>query len=308
MKIDFYKKFLYTHKLKVIPAFCHVYGAFPDLRYKYSYTCQTRIPASISFMKEAFKEHADELQEKEIDFYFYSDDKVQDADRGRRLLKEPMVFAYSEIADEYPHVVPIPDYLYDSWPEVGIRSWDETIAKCEKAGSEGWIDNRCFWIGNTATHPTRAILCELGAQYPQYIAATSMHWNEEKRGKKREKLKSDKFVSLEDHTKYKYLVDVQGNGWSTRLKILLHMHRVVFIASRNPQNFFFPYLKDMENCVFVKEDMSDLVDKIKLLESDDALYRKIVSGCDQFAATYGSKAFAKDYFIKQVLRYGLKKL
>ena len=114
MKIDFYKKFLYTHNLKVIPAFCHVYGVFPDLKYKYSYTCQTRIPATISFMKEAFKEHADELQGKEIDFYFYSDDKVQDADRGRRLLKEPMVFAYSEIADEYPHVVPIPDYLYDS--------------------------------------------------------------------------------------------------------------------------------------------------------------------------------------------------
>ena len=106
---------------------------------------------------------------------------------------------------------------------------------------------------------------------------------------------------------YKYLVDVQGNGWSTRLKILLHMHRVVFIAKREPKDFSFPYLKDMENCVFVKEDMSDLVDKIKLLESDEALYRKIVSGCDKFATTYGSKAFAKDYFIKQVLRYGLKK-
>lgn len=80
MKIDFYKKFLYTHKLKVIPAFCHVYGVFPDLKYKYSYTCQTRIPATISFMKEAFKEHADELQGKEIDFYRMTRFKMQIGD------------------------------------------------------------------------------------------------------------------------------------------------------------------------------------------------------------------------------------
>lgn len=302
MKMNVFYRFLYRHKLMEIPAVLHVKGKYPNLTYSYSYSFQTRVSATISFIKNAFNKYEDLLRDKELDFYFYTDDKVSDADYRRCLLKSNKMFAYSGILSEYPNIIPVPDFIYDSWPEVGIDSWEDTIEKCLKAGEAPWRDSRCFWIGNVTTHPTRQILVELGEKFPKYICAPTMRWKDSRTGKK---LNSDKFVSLEDHTQYKYLIDVQGNGYSGRLKILLHMHRVVFIADRKPKDWFFPYLKDMENCVFVREDMSDLVDKIKLLENNDTLYHKIVAGCDSLVSTYLSKNYAEKYLVDSILSYGL---
>ena len=60
---------------------------------------------------------------------------------------------------------------------------------------------------------------------------------------------------------YSILIDIEGRGYSGRLKYLLWSHRPLLIVDRPHKEYFFEYLKEWEHFIPVKRDLSDLIDK-----------------------------------------------
>ena len=59
------------------------------------------------------------------------------------------------------------------------------------------------------------------------------------------------------------MVDVEGNGYSGRLKILLFSRRVVLLVQRPWSEFFQRHLQPWEHYVPVRRDLSDLKTRLQ---------------------------------------------
>jgi hypothetical protein len=104
------------------------------------------------------------------------------------------------------------------------------------------------------------------------------------------KIKINNFVPLAEHCNYKYLIDIEGIGWSARLKFLCFTKRVLFINERPYQEFWMDGLVDGENCIMVKRDLSNLIEKLEYVESNPELYNKLSNNLYEFA----EKTFTKE--------------
>lgn len=278
---------LFFLNLKKIPGLVRVYGYYPNLKYISEYNIQafeSRNLATIRMLKKMFERYKKDIKNGEyFNIYIYTGDRADEAELFRKKLNLKKIYAYSTMKKYYNKVIPIPDYMFDSWKESGMGSYKGLIKECQLEGDKNYIDERCFWIGSVKTHYTRNILIKLSEKYSNIILAIGMHWLSNETGKKQ---KTDKFVSLPEHAKYKYLIDIQGYGWSGRLKVLFWLKRPVFIVNRVHEEFYFKYLIDYKNCIFVKEDLSDLIDKIRTIEKDKDLYNNLSLEAQLFAKKY----------------------
>ena len=78
------------------------------------------------------------------------------------------------------------------------------------------------------------------------------------------KLNNNKYISIPDLVEtYSILLDIEGCGYSGRLKHLLWSHRPVLLVDRIHREFFFKYLKPWVHYIPVKNDLSDLIEKTK---------------------------------------------
>ncbi len=66
---------------------------------------------------------------------------------------------------------------------------------------------------------------------------------------------------------YKYVFDVDGNGWSARFRRLMSMHSVVFKASVYPE-WFSERVQPWVHYVPVQMDYSDLYDSLAFFAGD----------------------------------------
>ena len=208
------------------------------------------------------------------------------------------VFAYSSPKGE-KDVILIPDYSFVDWREVGINNHNNTCHEIAKAGENKPVYNKIFWIGNVKTAACRETLMEKWAE-SDFCELIGMNWKENGAGNMN---KSDRYVSLPEHTQYKYLLDVVGRGWSARLKYLLFTHRPLFIAERKFVGYYENELKSFVHYIPVKADFSDLRERYEWAEShyDEAL--KIAENAYNFAKENLTTEAAEEYFSKQILEY-----
>ncbi len=152
----------------------------------------------------------------------------------------------------------VPDFNFHGWPEVGIDDYDATIAEIDAAGLQPYTLNKVGWIGNTRTHRNRTLMVNIGNQHPKICDFSDMNWI----NSNTTKLNSTKYMSLPDLVRiYSLLVDIEGNGYSGRLKYLLWSHRPVLLVERPHKEYFFKYLVPWAHYIPVKNDLSDLIEK-----------------------------------------------
>lgn len=179
-----------------------------------------------------------------------------------------------------------PDFGFDSWPQAGILDYSTLTSQISEEGKKEPIYNKLFWIGNAKTHPIRDKFLEISANNTDLIEAYSTYVDQFVIDHK-----EVPYVSLQDHTKYKYLIDIEGNGYSGRLKILLFTKRLLFIQDRKWKEFYHFELKPYVHFIPVKNDLSDLLDQIKMVrEKGEDFYNEIVNNASEFAKnnlTYG---------------------
>ena len=172
----------------------------------------------------------------------------------------------------------IPDYTFSSWPEAGINSFINISNQIIQAGKKPFLYDKIFWIGNVATNKNREILYALSRQYREFFEV--YHTSVDQYILNKEKVP---YVSLPLHCKFKYLIDIEGRGYSGRLKFLLFSKRLLFIQERRYKEFFHFNLIPYIHFIPIKNDLSDLIDKYIEIRNDEALYEKITTNALNFA-------------------------
>lgn len=197
-----------------------------------------------------------------------------------------VVLGYCKLADQQ-NVILIPDFNFLGRPSIGADNYDKTCLQMCEASKVKPEYNTLFWIGNEVSHESRRILLEL-SQKDKRIEAYGMRW-----GKQDEKGEYDglaagaasasKYVSLVDHTKYKYLIDLPGYGWSGRMKSLMFSGRPLFIPDHDYYEYWHEDLVPFENYIPVKGDLSDLSQRIDWAEEHPKECEEIAKNAQDYA-------------------------
>jgi hypothetical protein len=183
--------------------------------------------------------------------------------------------------------------MFYSWEQTGCNDFATLCAEIEEAGKTEPIYNKIFWIGNSTTHPSRHILPEL-AQKKEVFEFIAMNWIREKSVGNRHA--ATQYVSLPDHCKYKYLLDIRGNGWSGRVKFLLFSQRPLFYVERNVIGWQEEGLEAFKHYIPVKSDCSDLEEKYQWAEANPDKCKEIAQNALDFAKQkYSEENILKEF-------------
>jgi hypothetical protein len=202
--------------------------------------------------------------------------KAQD---GRKL---PFVsYCHSGLDD----VFSAPDFVYDHWRQTNLDDFEEarlTLASIQEPAQTQHLG----WRG-APTHPNRNNLVALDDK--QFFDVEFIHWDRSNPNR----LHAPNFVSFEDQIKqWRYLIDIEGNGYSGRLKLLLHAPRLVFIQDRQYKEDFFRYIRPWEHFVPVKNNFSDLRMNLDYIRQNPALEARIIKNANSFAGRHLTRAAA----------------
>ena len=144
------------------------------------------------------------------------------------------------------------------------------------AGALPPIDNRLFWIGQNS-HWTRPLLVDMSRKYPDKIHAKILNW-------RNRVIPQTEMVSLEDHTKYKYLIDLSGQGFSARIKYLMFSRRPLFIVDREFHDWISVDLVPWVHFIPVMESKmeTDLLEKLEWAENNSSKANEIAENALDF--------------------------
>jgi hypothetical protein len=167
----------------------------------------------------------------------------------------------------------IPDFTFYHWREAGIVSYIKVRQELLQNSYQPHKYNKLFWAGNIETHDTRKLFL---AKFKKLNELFEIH-------DIKPDVKNMKRYTLLEHLEYKYLIDIQGNGYSGRLKFLLHSGRLLFIQDRKWKTYYHYELIPFVHFIPVAEDFSDLLMKIEWAENNETESLKIVKNARQFA-------------------------
>lgn len=111
-------------------------------------------------------------------------------------------------------------------------------------------------------------------------------------------LKLKEFLTPEQQSQYKYIINVDGHVSAFRLSLELNMGSVILLAKSDYKMWFSFLLKPLVHYVPVKKDLSDLIYKIKWCRENDKKCEKIANNAKIFYKKYLSKKGYLDYLQK----------
>lgn len=170
-----------------------------------------------------------------------------------------------------------PDFVFDKWPEIGLEDYDGMCKRVQRASLDAPLSDKIFWIG--ARSDTRLKMYDATRTKPELFDVRFIDWSSPT-------LKADK-VEYYDHPRWRYLLDVEGAGYSGRTKLLAFSNRLLFLQDRPWWDMTGDKFVDGVNCVFVKRDFSDLVDKAahwmrRPYEASELSTNLLATACKQF--------------------------
>ncbi|QKC97522.1 hypothetical protein EB231_24715 [Mesorhizobium sp. NZP2298] len=195
-------------------------------------------------------------------------------------------FAFSQ-ADGYGEVA-APDFVFDGWPDAKFDDYDQKTRAMAAASEEPPRDDRLFWAGRCMNHARHAIV-EIAKARPDLLEAYDTEPNYNTSINRY----SATFKTMEDQVAtYRYMIDVEGAGYSGRFKMLLHTKRVVLLQDRPWREWFFDDIEPFRHYVPVARDLSDLAERIEWLRANPKLEAEIAAEAQDFARTRLTRAAA----------------
>ena len=193
------------------------------------------------------------------------------------------LFSYCTDTDNFDFCCP--DFIFDHWRQTGLDDYEETRLRIS-AMDEPPLTDTLGWRGAN-THPSRVNLVE-NFKSP-VLDLEWVHWNRQNP----DKLSAPNFLSFEDQIrKFRYLIDVEGKGYSARLKLLLASPRVVFVQDRPYKGICFASMKAWEHYVPVRRDFSNLPLMVQYISLNPQLEESIKKNARAYAAEHLSRAAA----------------
>lgn len=264
----------------------HVYGTYPDINYEFSNDspalCRITI-GTIPMLIDMFKAYEDEFKGIPVDFWLCYRDSVFRAESARIELGIKKILSYSTVYALRDRVIPIPDYKFKTGlNEVGERGYEQYFQACLDRGEKEYVDKRAFWTGTVNNSESRKALCYIAEMHKERIFCNKQEWNGNR-------LVKGETIPMIEFPHFKYLIDVRGIGWTDRVKYLLAMKRPLLLVDRPYREYYFDELIPMKHYIPVKEDFSDMLEKIDFLESDSGLYMYIVKNASDFVKEHFNK-------------------
>lgn len=184
-----------------------------------------------------------------------------------------------------------PDFVYVGFPETGLINYTETI--------NSFIDtiprtNKIGWCGcqSCGEKNARPKFLQMSREMPHILDGrdvclpllTEDGWKD-----------CNARMSYQDQIdEWKYLIDIEGCGYSGRFKILMNTPRIVFFVDRPYQEWFFGNMIPWTHYVPVKRDLSDLLDNYQKIELDLDLQEHIKKNQKIFAKKYLTREAAEN--------------
>ena len=103
------------------------------------------------------------------------------------------------------------------------------------------------------------------------------------------------FMSIEEKAKYKYILNLDGHVSAFRLGHEFSLKSVILIPDSQYYLWFFFILKPNEHFIPIKEDLSDLIEKIKWCKNNDEKCKKIANNGYEFYKKYLERDGVFDY-------------
>ena len=272
----------------------YIHGTCPDLVYETNpvFFSEERMKPTMDLFTDCFDRFKDVFKGKEIRVFIYVGDSLTDAYRIMKMQKLSSVFAYSTIDVFKNIIIPIPDYrtCFDEKKYY----YEESPGAIKTATQKPYEDSRLYFKG-TNTRQNRLWLKILADMYPEKIFA------EVREGY----FAPEEKTPMLDYVKYKYLLGMEGSGWTDREKILLQLKRPLFLTERAHKEWFYDRLFPMEHYVPVKSDLSDLIEKYDYLENHPESYEHIVSETELFVKEVFSIDNIMNYLKEVIMSYGI---
>lgn len=250
---------------------------------------ESRSESTIALFNEAFEQVKDKALLTHQHFY------VDLHDIGTQINDE-LTFGYTP----GDGVVVCPDFTFDRWVECHIDNYEATVNRILDQGEKSYTIEKMFWMGNLNTQQLRYDLVELGALHTDKLEFIPMEWV--RYSPKGSMHYFTNYTSLEDHTKYKYLIDSGAQGFSARPKFLLHTNRPLFLVDREEckREYFYNWLVPYEHFIPVKDDLSDLLVQLEWAENNYAEATRIAGNARQFAIDNLNKKTVIDYLTEAI--------
>lgn len=194
----------------------------------------------------------------------------------------PTMYSFSVYNKRYD--LAFPDYIYIGQPESGLIDYTETV--------NNFVDtipknNKIGWSGalQCAHYPNpRTKFLEMSMKMPEIFDSRIANINTSY---------YDGYKHCENRMSYqnqvdewKYLIDMEGCGWSGRFKVLMSSPRIVFFVDRPYHEWYFGEMVPWKHYVPVKRNLSDLIENYNRIESDIDLQNYIKTNQKIFVQNY----------------------
>jgi hypothetical protein len=181
-----------------------------------------------------------------------------------------------------------PDWVFCHWPSASIQEFEDTknkiISKYDNnpnptINKVGWFGNIHSPLSDVIEYTTRPLLKKIGDENPElfdivHISPINGMIN---------KTNNNDYLSLPDLVKYKYLIDIGGNGYSGRLKFLLFSKRPLLLVDRNYIEYFHEDLIPYVHYIPVQMDLSDLLIQVDWMISNPEKCLEIANNAFEYA-------------------------
>lgn len=133
----------------------------------------------------------------------------------------------------------MPNFIFEDWPECGIDSYERVFNEMVFAGDLPYMDDRVFWIGNTAmevaAYDRRRMGGKVARLHPDMFDFRTIRW---KHGPDQHKV-TPEYVTLSYHCRYRVLIDFGGVGFSARIPLLLASGRPLILVGHPEEAWFY---------------------------------------------------------------------
>lgn len=213
--------------------------------------------------------------------------------------------------------IPIP--TYEDWELVKYQEEGNNISskkypKIEKIKWKNKI-NKAIFLGTTtgsgvtSNNNKRLKLFEL-SQKSDLLDVRITKWNLRPR-----KIKGEKYIktierknyptsdsmSLQEQSKYKYIIIVEGHVAAYRISYQLSSYSLILLIESEWTTWLSKYLKPYEHYIPIKDDLSDLITNINWCINNDKKCKKIAKNALKFFDKYINKKSILDFIQKRLI-------
>ena len=204
-----------------------------------------------------------------------------------------------------------PDFVFGGWWHIGLHDYDTFARAMEaRAAAAPARSAQAFWIGNPEMSPSRVRLVEMSRERPSRIDARPIVWQHTKGNVTEatgERAATDRWVTLQRHSDWRYLIDLRGTGWSGRLKLLPYANRPLLVQERPHWDWASSRLRPWEHYVPVAADLDDpaagLLPALDWLDADPDRAKRMADAASRLAQSLGFGAA-----VEQAVNLTLRKL